>query len=520
MTTTRPRRIAPLAVLAVMSFLVGFTLAARPAPASAAEGEMRWGLHVTLAAKWLDPAETEAFNTPFMVLYAVHDALVKPMPGGLNTPSLAESWQESKDHLTFTFTIRKNARFHNGEPVTAEDVKFSFERYKGASNALLKEKVKDVQVLAPNQVRFVLKEPWGDFMTFYGTTASGAAWIVPKKYVQQVGEDGFKTAPVGAGPYKVVSFKPGVEIVMEAFDGYWRKAPSVKRLVMRSMPEETTRAAALRNGEVDIVYLLTGPTAEAIQKTAGFKVVAPLLSGAFWLELPDQWDPKSPWHDRRVRLAASHAIDRQAVNQAETLGFSRLTGSIVPRIFQYAVAYDPPAYDPARAKKLLAEAGYPNGFDGGDFSPFPPYDSMGEAIQGYLQAVGIRTRIRSMERAAYFTAWREKKLHGVILVITATFGNAATRLEPYVTRDGIYSYGSRPEIDDLYVRQSREPDPKKREALVGQIQKTLHEQVMNIPIYELAFIWGVGPRVEVSGANLIPGFAYSAPMEDLKLKAR
>jgi peptide/nickel transport system substrate-binding protein len=520
MTTTRPRRIAPLAVLAVVSFLVGCTLAARPAPASAAEGEMRWGLHVTLAAKWLDPAETEAFNTPFMVLYAVHDALVKPMPGGLNTPSLAESWQESKDHLTFTFTIRKNARFHNGEPVTAEDVKFSFERYRGASASLLKEKIKDVQVLAPNQVRFVLKEPWGDFMTFYGTTASGAAWIVPKKYVQQVGEDGFKTAPVGAGPYKVVSFKPGVEIVMEAFDGYWRKAPSVKRLVMRSMPEETTRAAALRNGEVDIVYLLTGPTAEAIQKTAGFKVVAPLLSGAFWLELPDQWDPKSPWHDRRVRLAASHAIDRQAVNQAETLGFSRLTGSIVPRIFQYAVAYDPPAYDPARAKKLLAEAGYPNGFDGGDFSPFPPYDSMGEAIQGYLQAVGIRTRIRSMERAAYFTAWREKKLHGVILVITATFGNAATRLEPYVTKDGIYSYGSRPEIDDLYVRQSREPDPKKREALVGQIQKTLHEQVMNIPIYELAFIWGVGPRVEVSGANLIPGFAYSAPMEDLKLKAR
>jgi peptide/nickel transport system substrate-binding protein len=520
MTTTRPRRIAPLAVLAVMSFLVGFTIAARPVPSFAAEGEMRWGLHVTLAAKWLDPAETEAFNTPFMVLYAVHDALVKPMPGGLNTPSLAESWQESKDHLTFTFTIRKNARFHNGEPVTAEDVKFSFERYKGASNTLLKEKVKDVQVLAPNQVRFVLKEPWGDFMTFYGTTASGAAWIVPKKYVQQVGEDGFKTAPVGAGPYKVVSFKPGVEIVMEAFDGYWRKAPSVKRLVMRSMPEETTRAAALRNGEVDIVYLLTGPTAEAIQKTAGFKVVAPLLSGAFWLELPDQWDPKSPWHDRRVRLAASHAIDRQAVNQAETLGFSRLTGSIVPRIFQYAVAYDPPAYDPARARKLLAEAGYPNGFDGGDFSPFPPYDSMGEAIQGYLQAVGIRTRIRSMERAAYFTAWREKKLHGVILVITATFGNAATRLEPYVTKDGIYSYGSRPEIDDLYVRQGREPDPKKREALVGQIQKTLHEQVMNIPIYELAFIWGVGPRVEVSGANLIPGFAYSAPMEDLKLKAR
>src|SRR5438552_5941208 len=293
-------------------------LAVTPVIAAAAEGEMRWGLHVTLAPKWLDPAETEAFNPPFMVLYAVHDALVKPMPAGVLTPSLAESWQESKDHLSYTFTLRKNARFHNGEPVTAEDVKFSFERYKGASATLLKDKVKEVQALSATQARFVLKEPWPDFMTFYGTTASGAGWIVPKKYLEKVGDDGFKAAPVGAGPYRVVSIKPGVELVLEAFDGYWRKAPPVKRLVMRSLPEESTRAAAVRNGEVDIAYLLTGPTAEAMQKATGFKVVAPLLSGGFWLELTEQWDPKSPWHDRRVRLAASHAIDRQAVNKAET----------------------------------------------------------------------------------------------------------------------------------------------------------------------------------------------------------
>jgi len=152
------RSVVPLALAAL---LVVATALALVAPALAADGEMRWGLHVTLAPKWLDPAETEAFSTPFMVLYAVHDALVKPMPGGLNTPSLAESWQESKDHLSLTFTLRKNERFHNGEPVTAEDVKFSFERYKGASATLLKEKVKEVQVLGPTQVRFVLKEPWG-----------------------------------------------------------------------------------------------------------------------------------------------------------------------------------------------------------------------------------------------------------------------------------------------------------------------------------------------------------------------
>jgi len=515
MTPLRTRR--PHVVVAFAALLVA-ALAVSPPPALPAEGEMRWGLHVTLAAKWLDPAETEAFNTPYMVMYAVHDALVRPMPGGALTPNLAESWSESRDHLTYTFNLRKNARFHNGEPVTAEDVKFSFERYRGASATLLKSKVKEVQAVSPSQVRIVLKEPWPDFMTFYGTTATGAGWIVPKKYVEKVGDDGFLKAPVGAGPYKVVSLKPGVELVLEAFDGYWRKAPAVKRLVMRSIVDEATRAAALRAGEVDIAYLLTGPTAESIQKLPGYKLVAPLLSGAFWLELPDQWDPKSPWADRRVRLAASHAIDRGAVNKAETLGFSRLTGNMVPRIFQFAVPYDPPAYDPDRAKKLLAEAGYPSGVDGGEFYPFPPYNSMGEAIQGYLQAVSIRTRSRVMERAAYFAAWREKKLRGVILVVSAAYGNTATKLEPYVIRNGIYAYGSDPEIDDLFVQQSREGDAKKREALLHRIQTIIHDQVINVPIYDLAFIWGVGPRVEESGAGLIPGYAYSAPMEDVRLR--
>src|SRR2546427_81347 len=235
-------------------------------------------------------------------------------------------------------------------------------------------------------------------MLFYGTTASGAGWIVPKKYVEKVGEDGFKKAPIGAGPYRVVSSTPGVELVLEAFDGYWRKAPSIKRLVMRTMTEETTRAAALKRGEVDLAYLFAGPVAEELRRTPGVKLEAPLLTGAFWLELPEQWDPKSPWHDRRVRLATSHAIDRKAINQAETLGFSRLTGSIVPRIFQFAITVEPPAYDLARAKKLLAEAGYPNGFDAGEFYPFPPYNSMGEAIIGYLQTVGIKSRMRVMGR--------------------------------------------------------------------------------------------------------------------------
>jgi peptide/nickel transport system substrate-binding protein len=499
--------------------LVFLLLLGSVAPAAAApEGTLTYGLHVTLAARWLDPAETEALATPFMIMYAIHDAMVKPMPAGLNTPSLAESWTASKDGLTYDFVIRKGVKFHHGDPVTAEDVKFSFERYKGASAKLLKERVREVQIVDPGRVRFHLKEPWPDFMTFYGTSATGAGWIVPKKYVDKVGDDGFKKAPVGAGPYKVVSFTPGVELILEAYEGYWRKTPAIKRLVMRSMPEETTRAAALKKGEVDVTYLLSGPVAEEIKRTPGLKLVAAQPPGVFWLDLPDQFDPKSPWHDRRVRLAASLALDRQALSQAETVGLSRPTGALVHHNLEFARVYEPPAPDPAKARQLLTEAGYPKGFDAGEFFPFPPYNSLGEAIGSYLQAVGIRTRIRSMERATFQTEWREKRLKGVILGITGSAGNAATRLESYVTKNGIYTAGVMPDVEDLFQRQARELDRKQREALVHQIQQIIHDRVTHIPIYELAFLWGVSARVEEAGVDLIKGYPYTGPYEDLRVK--
>ena len=503
---------------AIAGLLVALALVSAGPAAAAPEGTLTWGVHVTLATRWLDPSDTEAFITPFMVLYAIHDALVKPMPAGDNTPSLAESWTASKDGLTYEFVIREGVKFQNGDPVTADDVKVSFDRYRGAAAKLLKDRVREVQIVDAGRVRFVLKEPWPDFMTFYGTSATGAAWIVPKKYVEKVGEDGYKKAPVGAGPYKFVSFNPGVDLVMEAWDGYWRKTPSVKRLVFRSMPDETTRAAALKSGDVDIVYLLSGPTAEEIKRSPNLKLAAARPPGVVFLDLPEQWDPKSPWHDKRVRLAASYALDRQALNRAETLGMSRPTGGLVPRVLDFARPFEPPAHDAAKAKQLLAEAGYPSGFDAGDLTPFPPFFSLAEAIGNQLQAAGIRTRMRTMERAAFLTAWREHKIKGVIMGLGAPAGNAATRIEAYVLKDGIYASGVVPEIEDLFQRQARELDRKKREAMLHQIQQIMHDRVLHVPIYELAFLWGIGPRVEEAAVDHIKGFSYSAPYEDLKIK--
>ena len=486
--------------------------------ATASEGTMTIGVHVTLVTRWLDPGETEGLITPFMVLYPLHDALVKPMPGNLYAPSLAESWTASKDGLTYEFVIRKNAKFHTGDPVTSDDVKFSFDRYKGASAKLLKDKVKEVQTPAPNRARIVLKEPWPDFMAFYGTSATGAGWIVPKKYVEKVGDDGFKKAPIGAGPFKFVSFNPGIELVLEAFPEYWRKAPQVKRLVMKTITDETTRAAAVKTGQVDIAYLFGGPIAEELKRTPNMRVVAPLLYGIYWLDFLDQWDPKSPWHDRRVRLAASLAIDRKGINQAEMLGLGKEAGSFVPPEFEFSLKVPAPAQDLKRAKQLLAEAGYPNGFDAGDLTPLPPYTSLGESVAQQLQEIGIRAKVRTMERATFLTSWREKKLKGLLIGATGAAGNAAARLEPFVTKNGIYAYGSDPELEGMFQAQAKELDRKKRETLLHQLQKAVLDHVMVAPIFQQGFLCGVGPRVAEAGAGLVQGYPYSAPAEDLKLK--
>lgn len=505
------RELLALTALGVIAGAPGLAHAAGP------QGQLTWGIHVSLAPTWFDPAETPGIITPFMVLYALHDAMVKPMPGQPLAPSLAESFSASEDGLVYDFVLRKEARFQDGEPVTSEDVKFSFERYRGTSHDLMKDRVSAVEIADPQHVRFKLNAPWPDFLTFYAT-ATGAGWIVPKKYVEKVGDDGFKKAPIGAGPYKFVSFTPGVELVLEAFDQYWRKTPSVKRLVFKSIPEETTRLAALQRGEVDIVYSIRGELAEELRRTPGLTLKPVVPPAPFWVYFADQWDEKSPWHDKRVRQAASLAIDRKAMNDAITLGYSRITGSIIPYTFDYFWQPPLPTYDPAKAKQLLADAGHPGGFDAGEFYCDSSYSNVAEAVLDNLQAAGIRVSLRPLERAAFVEAYSHKKLKNLILGGSGAFGNAATRLEAFVVKGGAYAYGSYPDIDALYRQQAVELDHKKRAATLDQVQQILSDRVIYAPIWQLGFINGVGPRVGQSGFGLITDFAYTAPFEDITIK--
>src|SRR5256712_172834 len=303
--------IAKAGVVFASFFLLLATWGGEAAGQNRPEGELTIAFDASIAPTFLDPAETSGLSTPFVFLYALHDALIKPLPGNNMGPCLAESWKESPDGLVYEFKLR------------------------------------------------------------------------------------------------------------EANEQYWRKKPSIKRVVIKGVPDRTTRLAMLKTGEADLGYLMVGLEAATIKADPKLRLLHVIPTASWWVEFPEQWKPKSPWADRRVRLAATLAIDKQGINEAERLGYSRLTGSIIPSIMEFALRIEPYPYDPARAKRLLAEAGYPNGFDAGDVTPLPPFTSMGEALSNNLAAVGIRTRVRSMERATYMEAWRTKKLQGLILTVTA-----------------------------------------------------------------------------------------------------
>jgi len=273
----------------------------------------------------------------------------------------------------------------------------------------------------------------------------------------------------------------------------------------------------LKKGEADLAFALDGEDAENVRRDPRLQLVPSKHASIYWIEFAEQWDPKSPWHDKRLRQAVNFALDRQAINEASCLGFCPPTSVIVPRVMDFALQTPGLPYDPARAKQLLKEAGYPNGLDAGEFVPIPPFFATAEAAVNYLTAVGIRVRIRTMERASFYAAWREKKLRGLFMVAAGNSGNAASRVAEFIYSKGSYAYGGYPDIDDLTLQQARERDPRKREALLHRIQQLTIDRVMFAPIMDYRTLRGVGPRVAehmLDTQHLVPYPAW----EEMRLK--
>ena len=484
---------------------------------AAPNGTFTIASHVSLPPTWFDPGEMPSLQATYMVVYPLHDALMKPTPDGNPGYALAESHSVSPDGLTYEFVLRKGIMFHNGDPVTSDDVKFTWDRYHGGSQKLLRDSVAAVETPDERRVVFRLKEPWPDFLTFY-ILSSGANWIVPRKYIEKVGDAGFKKAPIGAGPYKLVSMDPGVGLVMEAYEAYWRKVPSVKRIVMKVIPDEATRLVALKRGEVDFAYSIRGELAAEVKRTPGLKLELAPDAATYWMSFPEQWDPQSPWSNLKVRQAAALAVDYDTINKALNLGYSRVTSNIVPQHLKFFLATPRPVYDPAKARALLAEAGHPNGFDAGFYSCDSTYTNLAEAAMNGLAAIGIRAQLRPLERAAFEQGFASGKFRkGIVQGANAAWGNASTRIATWAVSGSPYLNGGYPDIDALFHQQLRELDEAKREATLHKIQQLIYDKTMFVNLWQLGFLSVSGPRVKHSTYGTIPGFIFIGPYEDITL---
>lgn len=515
LSLTRRRALAAMGAALGATALSG-TMAGR---VLAAEGDtLTWAIHLSPTNLFFDPGITPGTGAPLMIQYALHDALIRPVAGESTGLSLAESMEAAEDGLSYTFVLREGLKFQNGEPITAEDAKFSFDRYKGANAELIREFVKEAVVVDERTIRYDLSEPWPDFLTMFGTPASGVAWIVPKAYVESVGDDGFKNAPIGAGPYRIKNFQPGTEIELEASEHYWRKTPAVPHLLLRMIPDAATRLAAIRNGEVDFAYGIQGDLVREAQSIPELRVESAALPVTNFAVFASMYDPDSPWSDARVRRAANLALDRDGMNEVAYAGLGTVSYSIIPHVMDFF--WEPPVtpYDPDAAIALLAEAGYPNGFDGGTLFTSSD-DELAELIQANLAAVGITMNLNTAERASHLQRVMEKKLTGIVVTGSGAPGNAASRLQQFVASDGALSYVHDEALDAAIDEQARTLDPDTRRERLDAIQQKLVEESLFLPVVEYSFPVVIGPRVDNDGVNEIPGSPYTTPYEDLTLKS-
>jgi peptide/nickel transport system substrate-binding protein len=485
-----------------------------PEVQAAPQGILKEAIHWSLSADSLDPSLTSTSTLIYLPLQLFHDALLKPMPDGFLSPCLAESYKISPDFKVYEFKLRKGVKFHNGDPMTAEDVVFSFWRYKGAQAQFIHGNTEKVEVVNPHLVRFHFKKPFPDYLDYFLPGVSGIAWVTPKKYIEEVGDAGFKRHPIGAGPYKFVEYVPGVRLIGEAFEEYWRKVPNIRRMEFYYIPERATRLAMVRRGEVDVATLLTDIAYQDAKKDPKVRLLEPQSPNRWLIYMAAQWDPKSPWSDARVRKAASLAIDRQTLADIHMPGCKPI-GSIALEEDPSGLQFPPDPYDPEKAKKLLAEAGYPKGFHGGKFYPQSTYVGYGEQVATYWKAVGISVDFLLLERAAWFALRDRGKMKEDVFIDASNSPSIAGRVSYLFGPNG---YGNYPDIKGLWDQYQQEVSAKVRKDLIARIQKLVYEKTMWIPLTSTNSPAAFGPRVKGNPYKIQPLVWITAPFEDIELE--
>jgi peptide/nickel transport system substrate-binding protein len=512
---------------AASALAIPFVRSARATQGVTPKGKLVLAWHTNIATRWLDPQQHDGTASPDNFIMALHDALIKNLRElRYNHPALAERFAMAEDAKSATFWLRPGLKFHDGSPVTPDDVKWSYEHYRGAWGDVLHERTQVVERVDDSTVRFHFTEPFLDFPILLGTSnVSGAGWVVPAKYYEKVGQSEFMQKPIGAGPYKLVAQEPGVRLEFEAFEGYYRPV-HVKQLTMVSVPEATTRVAMLERGEADIIYNVPGELIDRVKSNPKL-TLAPVVSANFWLEFPGFQDPKSPFHDRRVRQAVSLTIDRDAINQAECDGMGRVDGNWINDDVEYGMPWPIWEHNLAKAKQLMGEAGFANGFNVDWLTPVPNYYSRGERIVSQLQAIGIRAKLQTMERGVFLKRLQGglKEWPGVQIIMNAArVGGTWSNWYDSFMRCGGFNGKDRncvPELDTKFAKYLASVASDERKKLAEEIQREILENHYFVPVFRHAALQAIGMRVAAAKwQDVFPTIttAYAYPWEDIELK--
>ena len=517
------RRLLGSTMIALALLLAALT----PTPAAAApEGTLTVAVATFGNERWLPNLYVGAED---VVLKPLWENLLSRDGKGNLIPMLAERWEVLDGGRTWRFHLRKGVRFHNGTELTAEDVRFTFVSIakEGSANSLAPEfrMIKSMEVEGPHVISVRFEKP---FVTFGNRVTHGLfssmAYIQSKKHLEGAGEQGAERQPVGTGPWKFAEHVRGDRIVYDAVENHWRATPHYKRLVFLKVPEPSTRMAMLRAGTADVIES-GGEYVDELKKV-GMRTLTMPNTAAIWIILGGQWptkpsyDPKVPWAQpdaekaRKVRHALNLAVDKKAIIERVLGGVGAPVGTVNyypsdPWISDALLK--PIPFDPARAKQLLAEAGYPNGFEvtmnltawpGRGFLP-----DVGEAVATYWEKVGLRVKRRPVDRAVFAADFRARSYAGVALA----YAGPIVAPEPWElfariaqTKAAVHLLVEHPKMDAFIERLGAEPTlPGRTKIMRDELGPWLYEYMPAVAIGATHSIAGVGPKV--GEWPLIPG---------------
>jgi peptide/nickel transport system substrate-binding protein len=439
----------------------------------------------------LDLTITRTSTSARPVLENIVESLIDYGKDDAPAPGIA-SWAISDDGKIVTFTVRDGVRFHSGDLLTARDIEFSHRRMMQKTPFYQRRMrlLDRTEVVDDRTIRFIFKSPDAGFIP------SRPLYVVSKAYFDRVGEKEFVEHPIGTGPYKFVSYRPGEYLDVAAFDDYWQGPPEIKAARFAFVTEDTTRVAKLRAGEADIATNVPyAQVAELRQAGFGVEGIGVHPTGAIQFKVGN---PKSPWNDVRVRLAIAEAVDAEAIVKGLFQGVPTHYPALGPDEIGYDPELKPYRFDPTHAKALLREAGFPSGFPMKLYYWTGNYTGLketAEAVALYLKAIGINVDVQGQSSAQMLELVRKAhdsndvEVAMIAPTALANFGEPSEALSINYYSKSPYSMYANPKVDAAIEKAQETIDDRQRGDAIRAAIRILHDDVATVPLWNSVSVY-------------------------------